>query len=71
MEKLAEFGKVVLDKLGNLAPLIIIAVLAAFGIRELRDQDARNYERLSSTATVERELARKEFETANSALKDS
>lgn len=65
----ADFASSALDRLGSLAPLIIIAALAAFGVYKLQEQNTANYERLSKTAQVEREQARKDFETANDALK--
>ena len=69
MSTWANFANSALDRLGSLAPLLIIAALAAFGVYKLQEQNTENYLRLSKIAQTEREQARKDFETANNALK--
>ena len=71
MSSWADFATRALDKLGNLAPLVIIAGLGAFGFYKLQELNAENYQRLSETAAKEREQARVDFETANNALKNT
>lgn len=71
MSSWPDFAKQALDKLGILAPVVIIGVLVVLGFNELQKQNAENFERVSNTALIERKAAREDFATANTALTDT
>lgn len=67
----SDLASEVLDRLGSLAPWVIILVIVGYGVLQFQTLSQKNFENLSNAATEVREQARKDLETANQALNET